>query len=324
MLAYHILAKQVLCKQVGRYIGWPSVTQAANGDILAVFSGDREHHTSTDGKTQMVRSHDGGCTWGGPQTIHNTPLDDRDAGIIKTTKGTLVVSWFTGAGEGEWQGHWTIRSTDNGFTWNRAVRTAVTTPHGPIQCRDGRLLFVGQRPHESHGVAYDVGIQASMDDGCSWETIGTFPVPAGAPMLTYDEVHAVECASGKIILLFRDCYGDHFMQQSHSWDGGQTWATPYITPICGLPPHLIRLVDDRLLVVYAKRWEPYGVYACSSQDEGETWDVANEIRLSEAFNGDLGYPASVLLEDGSIITVYYQIDMIDEKPCLMGTRWRLA
>jgi sialidase-1 len=323
MTDFRILSKQVLCKQAGRYIGWPSVAQAATGDVLAVFSGDRDHHTSPDGKTQMVRSCDGGRTWGPPQTIHDTPLDDRDSGIIKTYKDTLLVSWFTGPGEGEWKGHWTIRSSDNGSTWEAAVRTEVTTPHGPIQLSNGRLLFVGQRPHESHGQDYDVGLQASNDDGCSWHTVGTFPVPAGAQMLSFDEVHAVECASGKVVVLFRDCYGEHYIRQSHSVDGGQSWAAPYGTPIRGLPPHLIRLADNRLLVVYAKRWEPYGVYACISRDEGVSWDVNNEIQLSEGLNGDLGYPASVLLDDGSIMTVYYQIDAVGEKPCLMGTHWCL-
>jgi len=40
-------------------------------------------------------------------------------------------------------------------------------------------------------------------------------------------------------------------------------------------------------------------------------------------NGDLGYPASVQLDDGSIFTIFYQIDQPGEKTSLMGTRWRL-
>ena len=33
--------------------------------------------------------------WSEPVTINNTPLDDRDAGILQTSKGTLLVTWFT-------------------------------------------------------------------------------------------------------------------------------------------------------------------------------------------------------------------------------------
>ncbi len=44
---------------------------------------------------------------------------------------------------------------------------------------------------------------------------------------------------------------------------------------------------------YGRRWEPFGQYACISKDEGKTWDAENEIKLSIAPNGDLGYPSSV-------------------------------
>ncbi|HAK94914.1 MAG TPA: hypothetical protein DCM87_07895 [Planctomycetes bacterium] len=58
-----IIARKVLCAQPGRYIGWPTIARARNGDLVAVFSGDRDAHVSPDGKTQMVRSADRGATW---------------------------------------------------------------------------------------------------------------------------------------------------------------------------------------------------------------------------------------------------------------------
>jgi len=76
-------------------------------------------------------------------------------------------------------------------------------------------------------------------------------------------------------------------------------------------------------VVYGKRWEPFGEYACVSTDNGTTWDIGREIMLAAAPNGDLGYPASVETRDGTIWTVYYQVDRAGEKPCLMGTHWRM-
>lgn len=318
-----ILSIRVLCGPSGRYIGWPSIAQAPNGDLLAVFSGDRSAHISPDGKVQMIRSTDRGATWSEAITVYDTPIDDRDSGIIRTARGTMLVTWFTNRGGGDWQGHWTIRSTDNGHTWGEPVRTAVTTPHGPTQLGDGRILYVGQRPHESHGVPYDVGIQESRDDGLSWQTIGTFPVPAGADMLSHDECHVVECAGGKLVIGFRDCSEPHLMRQSESTDGGATWSAPAVTNVHGYPPHLIRLRNDWLLAVYAKRWEPFGEYACISRDDGATWDVEQEIKLASGFEVDLGYPASVQLENGVIWTVYYQAARPGEPPSLMGTQWRL-
>ncbi|MCF6334033.1 MAG: exo-alpha-sialidase, partial [Draconibacterium sp.] len=60
-----------------------------------------------------------------------------------------------------------------------------------------------------------------------------------------------------------------------------------------------------------------------SKDGGKTWDIEHEIILKHAINGDLGYPASVQLGDGIILTIYYEIDKKGEKTCLMGTKWSL-
>jgi len=182
-----ILKIKVLYKQPGRYIGWPSIGQTPNGDLLVVFSGDRTAHVSPDGKTQMVRSRDGGKTWSQPVTIHDFPIDDRDAGITRTSKGTMLVSWFTGPPYGtELQGHYVIRSLDNGHTWGKPIRTPVTTPHGPVQLSDGRLLFIGQQPHCSHttppnyngapaGSPHTISMAESRDDGLSWKVSSRFP-----------------------------------------------------------------------------------------------------------------------------------------------------
>jgi hypothetical protein len=74
-----ITESKVLCKQPGKYIGWPSIALAPNGDLLVVFSGNREEHVSNDGIIQMVRSSDGGTTWSSEVTVYDTPIDDRDA-----------------------------------------------------------------------------------------------------------------------------------------------------------------------------------------------------------------------------------------------------
>src|SRR5258708_5246049 len=90
-----IISNDTVCKEAGRYIGWPTITKTRDGELLVVFSGDRDAHICPWGKTQMVRSHDNGQTWSQPETITNSPLDDRDAGIIQTKSGALLVSWFT-------------------------------------------------------------------------------------------------------------------------------------------------------------------------------------------------------------------------------------
>lgn len=334
----------VICKQVGRYIGWPTITRTSRGECLVVFSGDRDAHVCPWGKTQMVRSGDNGQTWSEPITINSTPLDDRDAGIIETAKGSLLVSWFTSVyfeksgimrdswrqhaakiapeTRKEWLGAWVRRSEDNGKTWGAPSRTKACAPHGPIQLKDGRLLFVGTGG--GSGPSTRVVIEESNDDGITWKQIAEIP---SSPSFYASEPHVVECASGKLVAMFRNEFPDmsqRFLGQSESEDGGRTWSAIHRTKLWGFPPHLTRLSDGRLLLVYGYRREPFGQRACLSSDEGRTWDLKNEIVLVDnAPDGDLGYPASVQLADGTILTVYYQKDQISEKTCLMATHWRL-
>ena len=70
-----IIWTRALCKEPGRYIGWPSVTRCADGRLLAVFSGGRDGHICPWGKVQMVESRDNGETWSAPRTLRNGPLD---------------------------------------------------------------------------------------------------------------------------------------------------------------------------------------------------------------------------------------------------------
>jgi sialidase-1 len=362
-----IISTKVICKQEGRYIGWPSITKTARGELLAVFSGDRDSHVCPWGKTQMVRSGDNGESWTGPETINNSPLDDRDPGIVETKDGALVLSWFTSLAfddeknfpwvadkrkeiwrkhfpwlpdedkdpwkrhiekigpeiRKEWKGNWVRRYTDGGKTWGKPVRTNVSSPHGPIVLDDGRLLYVGRGKKDGEVV---IGVEESTDNGKSWQLTSTIPLAEGESMDDYVEPHMVQAQSGKLVAMIRYHEEDMLkwhMRQSESFDGGQTWSIFHPTEIWGYPPHLVRLADSRLLVVYGRRILPYGERGCISTDEGESWDVEHELDLGRAPNGDLGYPASVQLDDGSICTVYYQPEEQGQKPCLMATHWEL-
>ena len=342
-----LVSHHILCKEENRYIGWPTICKTREGELLVVFSGDRDQHICPFGITQMVRSIDNGETWSDPETINNTPLDDRDAGIIQIKDGTLVVSWFTSLAfdresyfinnpswkrhaaklgpetRERWLGNWIRRSTDNGRTWEEPVRQNGTAPHGPIELNDGRLLYVGTGKLKGEKVN---SVEESKDGGKSWQLIATIPIPDDEDIGHYHEPHVAELPDGKLVAQIRyqpETKRLSFLRQSESYDGGQTWTVTHETPLWGYPPHLIVLDNRWLLSVYGVRRKPYSERACISKDGGLTWDIENEIILKDAMNGDLGYPASVQLDDGSIFTVYYQIDKAGEKTCLMGTKWRL-
>ena len=353
-----IVWTKVLCKEPGRYMGWPTVCLRKNDELLAVFSGDRDEHVCPWGKVQMVRSADLGVTWSSPVTVCNSPLDNRDAGIIELANGELVVSWFTSvayqarirdraklapgtppfywwlhdekltpAEKKEGLGYFTVRSTDGGKSWQAPVRSPGTAPHGPIVLRDGRLLFVGITYSGHFGIysgeTNEVAVAESRDQGRSWQRLGAIALREGERMADFHEPHAVETSDGRIVALVRYEGKDGCLRQAESGDGGKTWTAMQPTKLAGLPPHLIRLSSGKLLTVYGRRFDAFGEYACLSDDAGRTWDVSNEIKLAGHFNGDLGYPASTELPDGSILTVYYQAEVPGEKTCLMGTLWRV-
>jgi sialidase-1 len=351
-----LISDQVICKEPGRYIGWPTVVKTKDNVLLASFSGDRDQHVCPFGKLQLIKSMDFGKNWTAPVTIANTPLDDRDSGIIETKQGTLVASWFTSVAFDrphnrveKWKrltenisndtrrdllGSWTIRSSDGGNNWDKPVRAIASTPHGPIELEDGRLLYVGiDRGHERHRLLV---VEESIDDGKSWNLLSLIPIPKGENPKRFCEPHVIEVEEGKLIALIRyhgtkydgfnveDPTEDCYMRQSESIDGGYTWSLPEKTVLKGFPPHLLKLKNGWLLASYCVRYKPdFGQRACISKDNGKTWDIDNEIIIAGSKNRDLGYPASVQLDDGSIYTVYYQIDRQGEQTSLMATHWKL-
>ena len=255
-----ILSTQVICKEPGRYIGWPTVCRTRAGELLAVFSGDRDEHVCPWGKVQLVRSADDGATWSPPATICNHPLDDRDAGIIETRRGTLVVAWFTSlAFEGRlkgdltdkpvfqqwrqhaaklsqetrerWLGSWTVRSEDGGRTWDTPARTFGSGPHGMIELADGRLLYVGRRLFHPDTV---LSVEESRDDGRSWQRIAAIEVAPEDNIHDFHEPHVVECADGRLVAQFRYHFAvpgkggydnlQSYLRQAVSEDGGRTWT----------------------------------------------------------------------------------------------------
>jgi sialidase-1 len=77
------------------YHGWPTLAVRKTGDLLLVCSGGRESHICPFGRVELMRSRDGGRTWSWPEVLMDSPIDDRDAGVVETASGALLVTTFT-------------------------------------------------------------------------------------------------------------------------------------------------------------------------------------------------------------------------------------
>jgi hypothetical protein len=336
------------------YHGCPTLTRRRNGDLLLVCSGGREAHVCPFGRVELMSSTDNGRSWSEPRVLWDGPIDDRDAGVLETRRGTLLVTTFTSlayepilaraTNEGNWPaerlsawrqaherlsalerqaalGQWMIRSEDGGRTWSAPYSSVVNSPHGPIQLRDGRLLYAGK---ELWTGDRRTGLCESLDDGRTWRWLATLPVRPGDQAAEYHELHAVETRSGRLIVHVRNhnaANADETLQ-SGSEDGGRTWTTPHPIGVWGLPSHLLRLRDGRLLMTCGHRRPPFGNQARISDDDGWTWSEPLTIS-SDGAGGDLGYPSTVELRDGSLLTVWYELPAGKARAVLRQARWRI-
>lgn len=359
-LSAGIIETKVISWQPEFYHGWPTVTRRHTGELWVTWSGGRESHLCPFGQVHAMTSRDDGKTWTWPRVLLNSAIDDRDSGVLETVKGTLIVTTFTSlayesfmkiAESGKstpfvnaehlprWRacrarlndaerkaelGQWLIRSTDGGKTWSTRLPSIVNSPHGPTQLRDGRLLYAGKQLWTDDN---KIGVCESVDDGQTWRWLAEIPTRKGDDAKGgYHELHAVEAQDGTLIAQIRNegknpNAGETL--QSESSDGGKTWSEPHSIGVWGLPSHLLKLRDGRLLMTYGHRRAPFGNQARISTDNGKTWSEAMIIS-SDGMGYDLGYPSTVELGDGSLLTIWYE-SMKEPKPAVLRqARWNIS
>lgn len=350
--------------EIFKYIGWPTVCKDETGILYAACSGHRISHICPFGKNYLFTSADGGESWSCPLVINDTALDDRDAGILSLGNGKLLMTYFNHprsfyidnaeahanhvADKSSVKLHWDLYmgaieylkkmpeerniygsfvrlSNDNGHNWGKAIKVPISAPHGPIRLRDGRLLYVGKEFYSDRtDFKGDILAYESLDGGETWKYMSRVKDTMGYPSYIFTEPHTVELESGRILCGIRVQEGDDIaVHVCHSDDGGKSWSE--IMPIgnCGAPPHFLLHSSGAIILSYGRRKAPFGQRVRISYDGGETFAKEVVIR-DDATHGDLGYPSTVELADGSLLTVYYQSANNDDSyRSLLYTKWSL-
>ena len=338
------------------YFGWPSAARLQNGKIAVVASGFRLQHVCPFGKTVISFSEDEGDTYSLPAPVVDTTMDDRDGGVVPFGKSGVVVTSFnneldlyrnregktpymqayldlmTDEDEERDYGSTFRISHDCGVTFGPVKKSPITSPHGPLALPEGGLLWVGRAMHPlKPDPAFIDTVQAwHMDENGDFRFLGSIDplFDEDGTRLTSCEPHAILLEDGTVLAHIRvQRRGENKMfstYQSLSHDGGKTWThpEPILGRLGGAPSHLFRHSSGVLLATYGYREEPYGIKVMFSLDNGNTWETDIDLYVN-GINWDLGYPATVELKDGSLLTVFYAHPTAADPAVIMQQKWRI-
>lgn len=269
--------------------------------------------------------------------FQNFDLEDGKPHInVSTTiaKGMREI-WASLPEEAMHPGCWTRISRDNGMTWSEPRQAPVSSPHGPCRLKDGTLLFVGSIVEngnfESDDHSKRIQMFQSTDEGETWQYLSHIPCPEGADQ-AHHEPHAIQMDNGDILVAVR--YENTYtpvmkslrVYTTVSHDNGKTWELSRFTDQHGAPPHLLQHSSGAVVLAFSRRLDPMGQYVQVSYDYGKTW--SEEKRISPGHSTgtpawDHGYPSSVELSNGDILTLYYQKCPGDDYCSLHTVRWSL-
>ncbi len=234
-------------------------------------------------------------------------------------------------------GSFTRISRDGGKTWSAPRKAPVTAPHGPIRRADGSFFYVGAERLSGLDMPQNaICAVESHNDGETWKLVSVLPAPNehnGRKLGGVCEPHCIDFGSGVILAAVR-CFleGEDRTRSQYeftlytcrSTDGGKTWEEPVFMERYGAPAHFLLHSSGALILSCGKRTEPCGQYVRISYDQGLTWEEDVMIGpVSQFLATDQGYPSSVELENGDILTVYYQRTCGDDYPSILYTRWSL-
>jgi hypothetical protein len=226
---------------------------------------------------------------------------------------------------------WVCRSADGGRTWTHAEGVELPTgsrlaaekglkfsdhliPFGDVIEIGGGLLGVCIYSGQPKTKDQDAYFFTSADDGRTWR-IASVIAQGDA-----NETTPLALSNGDLLACARTVKDEH-LELFRSTDNGQSWKREQaVSGKMQHPADLLEMADGRVLLTYGDRtgmnWStwpdpaklsgpkavPNGILVRLSADRGRTWTAPERIA---GFDGDGGYPATVPLADGRLLTAYY-------------------
>lgn len=310
---------------------FPVIAALGKEELLIVLRGGAGH-IGIEGRLDVVRSTDSGKTWGAPQTVADSERDDRNPALGVTKDDTIVLAYHW-QGSYDAEGNWdrsvrktdtrVVRSTDGGRTWGEDTLINDTpingaSPFGKIRKIDGVLhmpIYGGEKVVGDSDRVVRVGpstcptyLLRSTDGGRTWRdpTLVALGLNEGDFLVLPDGTWLFTARAEQ-----RD---DQSIHTCRSTDGGWTWTYgARVTAHGEHPPDLTLLSNGWILLTFGHRLFPFGVQGLISRDGGCTWSEQRLLFEDACHGGDSGYPSTVRLLSGRLVTVFYSAGT-PEKP----------
>ena len=315
---------------------FPQAVQLPNGDLLCSFNVGGG--AIVTGGSDWARSTDGGETWHLEGSILPPTSEPRTNNALKlsvSSDGTVYAYGSRGyPQEGHGFGH--VRNepvfcTFDGVGWSSPMVVPMPADcpleisHGILPLSSGRLLAPAATLPEQGRLGEQVLVAISDDAGRTWPSHAVvFQDPAKE--VGFFEQKLAEIGQGRVIATCWTVTLDGVQDRPNSFaiseDQGSTWGSAKTTGISGQTMTPISLGQDRLLVLYNRRYGHQAIVMALVTFTDEAWIVHHEDVLYDANDsrqrpgGDtsgveelnafaFGFPTAIKLQDGTIFATYW-------------------
>ena len=320
---------------------WPNLTVLPDGTLIATIF-NQPTHGKREGDVECWASSDGRF-WEkrGIPAAHDPEANRMNVAAGLAGNGDLVViasGWSLKPTSNPDEPRttdsilrpWVSRSSDGARTWSvekeafPLAEPGMTEfiPFGDILSGEDGSLRVLAYAQSLDKKTNKVSMFRSENDGRTWELMSFISDGSNETEFSngHNETAFFHLGGGQWIAAARRWKAGQALDLFRSDDDGKTWQ--YDSPLTEPgqhPAHLLRLDTGHLLLTYGNRIAgQFGVAAKISQDEGKTWNE-EFLFIDDLTSTDSGYPASVQLPDGKIMTAYYSVGVAPHQRYHMGT-----
>jgi sialidase-1 len=302
------------------------------------FGSKGNSHTDPNSYLVQMTSMDGIDWSGSPELLYAHDFGgSQDPCLLQLSDGTLLCTSYgwtqisaedrqnlkepnfvTGSGY-VFLGGYIVRSMDGGKSWkgpyyppNIAPEINLTPTGDPVPAynrgalyegKDGRIFWVVASHDQQSPSKTSNHLLISSDKGLTWRY--SCPV-AEDKEVVFNEASIYETPKGDLIAFIRTGKYEDQAVIARSTDGGKSFGPWKSMGFKGHPLQALRLPDNRVLLVYGYRHQPFGIRARILNEECTDFETAEEIILrDDGGSGDIGYPWAVVLNEKHALVTYY-------------------